>query len=160
MEAEAAYYKLCREFREAALYAVHLIVKRSPTSLNLLNLYGDEGDKYIIGGILVRRAKDWNVDGVSFSEQALSTTLVSNGKVETGSNLMSLSGKIATLEVRNYALLRNRIPDLIVPLACLVDYYGLKFEAQSLAPISINSLVYGSDLQGLLYKDEAEDMAR
>jgi len=60
------------------------------------------------------------------------------------------------------ALLRNRIENLVVPLACVVDYYGLKFEIQSLTPISINSLAYGSDLDGLLITDEdpeAEKMA-
>lgn len=62
------------------------------------------------------------------------------------------------------AALRNRVSRLVVPLACLVDYFGLRFECQSLAPLSINSLVYGSDVNGLVYvnkKDEhAEMMAR
>jgi hypothetical protein len=43
-------------------------------------------------------------------------------------NLTEISGKIASLDVRNMALLRNKIENLIVPLACIVDYYGLKFE--------------------------------
>ena len=51
------------------------------------------------------------------------------------------------------ALLRNRIEGLVVPLASIVDYYGLKFEIQSLSPISINSLAYGSDVDGLLFTD-------
>lgn len=86
-----------------------------------------------------------------------------NGGGESGSALVQISGKIASLDVRNLALLRNRLDRLIVPLACVVDYYGLKFETQSLAPISINSLVYGSDLDGLLFNDddaEAEHMAK
>ena len=65
--------------------------------------------------------------------------------------------------MRNMAALRNRVSRLVVPLACLVDYFGLKFECQSLAPISINSMVYGSDVNGLTFtnKDEhAELMAK
>jgi Clustered mitochondria len=62
-EAEAAYRRLCEDFRKASLYAVHIIVKKSPTPLNLFNLYGDDGDKYVIGGILIRRAKDWSICG-------------------------------------------------------------------------------------------------
>lgn len=72
---------------------------------------------------------------------------------ESGSALIQISGKIASLDVRNMALLRNRLDQLVVPLACIVDYYGLKFEVLSLSPISINSLAYGSDIDGLLFND-------
>jgi hypothetical protein len=61
---------------------------------------------------------------------------------------------VASLDVRNLAILRNRVDNLVVPLACLIDYYGIRFETQSLAPISINSLVYGSDTDGLLFNDD------
>jgi len=67
-EAEAAFRKLCDEFKRASLYAVHMAVKRSPTPLNLFNLYGDDGDKFVIGGILIRRAKDWTICGQPFTE--------------------------------------------------------------------------------------------
>lgn len=69
---------------------------------------------------------------------------------------------MASLDVRNLNLLRNKLENLVVPLACFVDYYGLKFETESLMPLSINSLVYGSDTDGLLFYDEnqqAENMA-
>lgn len=82
---------------------------------------------------------------------------------DTGSNLTEISGKIAALDVRNLSALRNRVSRLIVPLACLVDFFGLRFECQSLSPLSINSLVYGSDTNGLVFtnKDEhAEQMAK
>ena len=65
--------------------------------------------------------------------------------------------------MRNLALLRNRFENLVVPLACVVDYFGLRFETQILAPLSLNSLAYGSDVDGLLFKDDdhdAEAMAR
>jgi hypothetical protein len=78
-EAEAAYRRLSEDFRKASLYAVHLIVKKNPTPLNLFNLYGDDGDKFVVGGILVRRAKDWTVCGQPFTEAAkLSTTVIGN----------------------------------------------------------------------------------
>lgn len=162
-EAEAAYRKLCEDFRKASLYAVHLIVKKNPTPLNLFNLYGDDGDKFVVGGILVRRAKDWMICGQPFTEAAkLHTTAIGNNQDAGGSNLSEISGKVASLDVRNMAIMRNRLPRLVVPLASIVDYYGLKFECQSLAPISINSLVYGSDTNGLTFVNKdahAEAMA-
>jgi len=91
----------------------------------------------------------------------MQTTMLSPSGGEA--NLGEISGKIAALDVRNLAALRNRVSRLVVPLACLVDYYGLRFECQSLAPLSMNSLVYGSDLNGLTFtnKDEhAELMAK
>lgn len=129
-EAEAAYRRLCEDFRKASLYAVHLIVKKNPTPLNLFNLYGDDGDKFVVGGILVRRAKDWMVCGQPFTEAAkLHTTAIGPGNTDAGgSNLSEISGKVASLDVRNMAIMRNRLPRLVVPLAAIVDYYGLKFE--------------------------------
>ena len=64
--------------------------------------------------------------------------------------------------MRNSSLLRNKVENLVVPLCCIVDYFGLRFEAMSIIPASINSLAYGSDTNGLLFKDddrEAEQMA-
>lgn len=55
--------RLLDEFRKASMYAVHMIVKKNPTPLNLFNLYGDDGDKYVVGGIFVRRAKGWTICG-------------------------------------------------------------------------------------------------
>lgn len=49
------------------------------------------------------------------------------------------------------------MPNLIVPLACVVDYYGIRFETQSLCPISLNSLVYGSDTDGLLFENNDQN---
>jgi hypothetical protein len=60
-------------------------------------------------------------------------------------------------------LLRNKIEGLVVPLACTVDYLGLRFECISLVPASLNSLAYGSDLNGVVYKNDdlqAEKMAQ
>ena len=90
-EAEAAFRKLCEDFKKASLYAVHLIVKKGPTPLNLFNLYGDDGDKFVVGGILVRRAKDWTVCGQPFTEQSrMHTTVIGASGTsggDSGSNL-------------------------------------------------------------------------
>jgi hypothetical protein len=65
--------------------------------------------------------------------------------------------------VRNNALLRNKIDNLVVPLACSVDYLGLRFECLGMLPSTTNSLAYGSDLNAVLFKDddaEAEEIAQ
>lgn len=52
------------------------------------------------------------------------------------------------------ALLRNQFENLIVPLACTVDYFGVRYECTSIPPISQNSLIYGSDNEGLIILTE------
>ena len=66
----------------------------------------------------------------------------------------STVSKIATLEVRVMSILRHQIPKLIIPLACVVDYYGLVFQVQTPIKITQNTLVYGSDTEGLLFKND------
>ena len=59
--------------------------------------------------------------------------------------------------------MRNKVENLVVPLSCIVDYFGQRFHCQSLIPVSTNSLVYGSDTDGLVFKcddREAEQMAK
>lgn len=68
IDAETLYRKLIDDFKKASLLAVHLVVKKNPTPLNLYNIYGDDGDKYIVGGILIRRAKGWTICGHTFDE--------------------------------------------------------------------------------------------
>jgi hypothetical protein len=48
-----------QEFKQQAILGVHLIMKKRATPLNLFNLYGDEGDKFVAGGMFFRRAKGW-----------------------------------------------------------------------------------------------------
>lgn len=52
------------------------------------------------------------------------------------------------------SMLRHRIPKLVIPLACIVDYYGFVFEVQTPAPLTLSTLAYGSDTEGLLLKDD------
>lgn len=74
-----------------------------------------------------------------------------------------ITGKLAALEVRNLAYLRNKVKGLIAPLACTVDYFGVRFLCLSEMPLSINSLIYGSDTAGILFENEShlgEEMAQ
>ena len=69
---------------------------------------------------------------------------------------MEINGKLAALEVRNLSFIRNKIEGLVCPLACIVDYLGVRYLCSSLLPISMNSLVYGSDTQGVIFKNDEE----
>ena len=66
VNAERLYNKLVNDFRVASVYAVHTIIKKNPTSLSLFNLMGDEGEKFVVGGIFVHKARDWNICGQQF----------------------------------------------------------------------------------------------
>ena len=63
VNAERLYQRLLSDFKKASVYAVHAICKRNPTPLNLHNLLGDGGAKYVVGGIFIRRAQGWTVNG-------------------------------------------------------------------------------------------------
>lgn len=54
----------------------------------------------------------------------------------TVNNSLKIDGKISAINCRNHAMLRNRIPDLIVPLVCIVEYFGVIYECSSILPIS------------------------
>lgn len=104
----------------------------------------------MVGGIMIRRALGWSVCGNYLDhKQQLSN--------HSGPNSIEINRKIAGLDARNLSLVRNRIPDLVVPLSCTVDYFGLRFECLSIAPISLNTLVYGSDNEGLIFVNENEN---
>ena len=66
------------------------------------------------GGIFVRRCKDWIVETFNLKNKEDVTVL----------SLEEICQKMANLEVRNSAFLRNKLPNLIVPLACTIDYLG------------------------------------
>lgn len=88
------------DFKQASLYAVHMIVQKNPTPLNLFNLYGDDGDKFIIGGILIRKAKGWTICGTQAGGSE------NNSKLAATNSSNEISGKLAAINVRNLALLR------------------------------------------------------
>lgn len=122
--AERLYEKLVSDFKRAAVYAVHSVSKRQPAPLNLHNLLGDGGDKYVVGGIFLRRAQGWTVAGQQFSRFEVQEDDMNEMGQSINGDLSEISGKLAALDVRNSSLLRNRIENLVVPLACIVDYFG------------------------------------
>ena len=114
----------------------------------------------MVGGVFVRRAKNWMVNGKHLSEEE---PRVMKGSAGTRIDVNSIVNKIATLDVRALSILRNRIPGLYIPLACIVDYYGTIFECQSPVSITQTSLAYGSDSEGILFKNDdlqAEQIAK
>jgi hypothetical protein len=142
------------------VYACHMIIKKNPPPLNMFNLMGDEGEKFVVGGILVHKARDWTVCGQQFrTYEAEGEDIFGTG---IHADLSEINAKLAALDVRNNALLRNKIDNLVVPLACSIDYLGLRFECLSMLPCTVNSLAYGSDLNSVIFKDddpEAEEVA-
>jgi hypothetical protein len=112
------------EFQDAALYAVHFIVKNNIASLNLYNLYGDDGDKFMTGGLLVRRAKNWLVYGKHLSEE---DSRVVKGAAALNLDVNQVVVKLAKMNVKALSMLRNKIKNLIIPMACIVDYFGIVF---------------------------------
>ena len=52
--------------------------------------------------------------------------------------------KVAKYNIRALSLLRHRIPKLVIPLTCLIDYYGDIYEVFTPGLLSLDTLVYGS----------------
>lgn len=130
---------------------MHCVVVKQPAVLDVHTLFGQGGYKNMVGGILIRRALGWTVCGNYLDpKKNLSSTDIS------GPNLVEINRKIAGLDARNLSLVRNRIENLVVPLSCTVDYFGVRFECLSIPPISLNTLVYGSDNEGLIFCNENE----
>ena len=125
---ENQYNLLYESFLDAALYVVHYIVKTNLPGLNLMNLGGDGGEKFVTGGLYVRRAKDWLI-----ANKHLSDEMPMAGSTV---NVNQVVAKLASLDVRALSLLRFRIPDLLIQLACVVDYYGIVFEVHSPLPLT------------------------
>jgi hypothetical protein len=117
---ESRFNILYEGFLDAALYVVHYIVKKNLPGLNLLNLAGDGGEKFMAGGLSARRAKDWLICGKNLTDE-----MPMGGSTI---NVNQVVAKLATHNARALALLRFRIPNLLIPLSCVIDYYGIVFE--------------------------------
>lgn len=128
MELETEFNYVYTEFVDAALHAVHFIIKNETPDINIDNLMGDEGSKFMVGGLFVRRAKSWMVCGKILDEKE---PRIIKGSAGAHIDVNQVVNKIATLDVRTLAILRHRIPGLSIPLACIIDYYGLLFEVQT-----------------------------
>jgi hypothetical protein len=72
-----------------------------------------------------------------------------------------MANEVADHELYALALLRGKIPSLEIPLACIVDYYGVTYFCQALMPLTHGSLAYGSNTDGIFVfgHDEAHSYA-
>lgn len=91
------------------------------------------GEKYIVQGILFKFAVDKNdlYGGDHYAAKA------------AGHELKSL--------IQVY---KSRVPDLYVPMMCLVDYLGYRLIAMSMLPVDTTTLCYGSGDGGMDVHDD------
>ena len=59
VEAENEFNKLAKNFEFTAKKAVRTIVETQATPVNIFNLYGDGGRKYVSGGLIIRHWDEW-----------------------------------------------------------------------------------------------------
>jgi hypothetical protein len=141
--------QLLREFTQCAKACVEAIVlnpeEHPPVSLG--GLYGPGGDKYLAGGMVIRKAAHWDMLRDSTGE----------GDVAFKCALLELR---ALQEVRRLA----GVQGVIAPLACCIDCYGHRFLCQARLPISMETMIYGSLNDGCTliqdYSPEQEAMLR
>ena len=144
VQAESDFYKSSKQFEEAAKVAVMTIVETQATPLNIFNLYGDGGKKYTSAGIFIRHCDEWMV----YRKYILNKECWL---------------RMAKHNLKAFSLLRHQYKNLIIPLCWIFEYRGESFEVQSISPLSINSLVYGSNNHGLTYSIKdlyAEEIAQ
>jgi len=130
VELEKVLVSIVDHFRVTALKAVQLIEKKQVQPTYLDNMYGKGGLKYIIGGMVVRECKNW----------MLLTKDVGEG---------NLCYKLAGNECKALEFMRDKIQGIETPLCCLINYSGTGYFVQSICPISLKSLVYGSNTEGI-----------
>lgn len=114
-------------------------MQRNPEPIETDSLYGRGGLKYVVGGILLRKAEGWLLKGKEIPKANCC--------------------KMAKQNSRNLHFIRNRVLGMIVPLSCVVDYFGHVFECFSILPISLNSLVLGSDDEAFTVKTDPTSVA-
>jgi hypothetical protein len=93
---------------------------------------GYGGQKYVVGGIIIRKAVGWTQLGQTMSPD--------------------VNYKRAAYGARNLAYMRHKLPTLMVPLCCIVDCNGERYECHSMPSVTINTLVYGTDTDSLVFK--------
>ena len=137
MNLEVEYVKLMSDFEKTMSKCAHIIINWKIQPVNIDNIYGKGGTKWIMGGIIIRECKDW----------LLACESVGDGDI---------AYKVADNELKGLNLLRGKIDYLELPMAGIVDYYGVRFLAQSLTLLAKTSLVYGSNTEGIIIYSEGE----
>lgn len=131
LEAAKSMYELMEDFVDCAEAAVDQVVRGALQPSFCHELFGCGGDKYFVGGILVRRAAKWEVLGESVGE---------------GDSAFKAAG----LELKALSHLRAaKLKKAVVPPACVVDHLGHRFLCVGAADLTHMSLVYGSSNDAL-----------
>eukprot|EP00771_Trimastix_marina_P000058 gnl/Trimastix_PCT/1058.p1 GENE.gnl/Trimastix_PCT/1058~~gnl/Trimastix_PCT/1058.p1 ORF type:complete len:1404 (-),score=522.83 gnl/Trimastix_PCT/1058:348-4559(-) len=138
---EKALLDLLRAFGDAATQGVELIltghVRPLDTTLLCTDTYGTDGERFIVSGILFRRAASWDLLGEDIGEG-------------------DVAFKVAGHELKGLALARARIDGVCVPLAVIVDHFGIRFMCHAIAPVDTHSLAYGSNTGCLVVRDDPD----
>jgi len=130
VELEKLLVNIVENFRVTALKSIQLIEKKQIQPTYLDNMYGKGGLKYIIGGLVIRECKNW----------VLLTKDVGEG---------NLCYKLAGNECKALEFMRDKIQGIETPLCCLINYSGTGYLVQSICPISLKSIIYGSNTEGI-----------
>ena len=125
MDAEKAMHALSEKFMSNVLRVVDGILAGKIEPLMINTAFASTAQKYVAGGIIVRKVSDWEILGENIGEG-------------------DAAFKIAGHELRAMSLLRGKINGIVAPLAAIVDVYGLRYLAQAIPNISRDSLCYGS----------------
>eukprot|EP00744_Colponema_vietnamica_P001049 GILI01001788.1.p1 GENE.GILI01001788.1~~GILI01001788.1.p1 ORF type:complete len:1045 (+),score=336.05 GILI01001788.1:182-3316(+) len=138
VQAELQMKELTEDFVNTSRRVAALVVRWKVDPVDLGNMYGQGGDKYVGGGLVLRKVKDWIILGENIGEGAA-------------------ANKVADHELTGLNLIRGKVDGVEVPIACIVDYFGIRFLSQSIVPISVKSIVYGSNTDGLVvYNNQAQ----
>ncbi|KAJ4459329.1 putative protein TIF31 [Paratrimastix pyriformis] len=139
LAADKAKLQLMAAFTDCAKLGAALILQGQikPTT-TIPELYGHDGERHIVGGILFRRVAGWEILHEDIGEG-------------------DVAFKVAAHEVRACALIaKAKIPGLCVPLCCLVDAYGIRFLCHAIAPLDLNTLAYGSGNDALIIQQHPD----
>lgn len=138
LSVDKAMLELERAFESACVKGAALVLDGQVTPCTVLpELFGSEGERYVVSGILLRRVANWEILGEDIGEG-------------------DVAFKVAGHEARCLGVIRNRVPGLIAPLSALVDHFGIRFLCQAIPPIDFNTLAYGSSSDALIIQSSQD----
>ena len=132
-------YKTRSEFEKTARKCVELINLWKVKPQEVKYLYGTGGNKFVMGGLLIREC----TEVYAFEQKYVQDDQIS---------------KLLKHKIKMLNHIRRQQDDLMVPLACLVDYFGRFYMVYALSGIDCNSLVHGSLTQGIAIKNDLNDI--
>lgn len=133
-----AIYSTIEEFMMTAKKCIAIIEHWNIEPQEIKYLYGIGGRKFVLGGIVIRECKFIYFHGRRYEEPQQIFRI--------------LKHKIAMLNQ-----LRNMQSKIVVPMACLIEYYGTYFVAHAAVAVSFDTLVYGSFTQNLLIRNSLSE---